>query len=318
VIIASGTAGYVIIEGWGLWDALYMTVITVTTVGYKEVHDLSRGGQIFTVLLALSGVGTVLYIFTLAAAVILERGLPQRLLRRQQARMLERIENHFIVCGYGRIGGIIAREFQRQQIPFVVIERDPVRAKSAADEGLIAIAADASSEEVLKRAGISRARGLISAVGTDAENVYAVLTARGLRPDLFIVGRAETDDAVTKLQRAGASRVISPYQIGAVQMAQTAIRPAVVDFIEIATSSEHLELAMEEIAVSPTSPLAGRAVREANLTQQHDLIVVAIQREHGTMEFNPAPETTIQSGDKLVVIGRPETLQRLDLKAGAE
>ena len=243
LIIAGGTVGYVVIEGWSAWDAFYMTIITVTTVGYEEVHDLSRAGEAFTVVLLLSGVGAALYTFTLLATVVVEGGLPKRLQRRRHERMLETITDHFIICGYGRIGSIVARQFRRQGIPFVVIERSPERLQAAIEDGALGVEADASREDVLKRVGIERARGLIAAVGTDAENVYAVLSARVLRPELFIIGRAETEDATLKLKRAGADRVISPYQIGAVQIAQTALRPAVVDFMELATSAENLELA---------------------------------------------------------------------------
>src|SRR5206468_12247277 len=182
-------------------------------------------------------------------------------------------------CGYGRIGAIVARQFQRQQVPFVVIDRDPERLHAAMDDGVLAVEADASREDVLKRVGIARARGLIAAVGTDAENVYAVLSARVLRPDLFIVGRAETEDATIKLKRAGADRVISPYQIGGVQIAQSALRPAVVDFMEFATSSDNLELAMEQIPIAARSSLANRTIVDANLRQQYGVIVVGIQRE---------------------------------------
>jgi voltage-gated potassium channel len=168
---------------------------------------------------------------------------------------------------------------------------------------------------VLKRVGIDRARGLIAAVGTDAENVYAVLSARVMRPDLFIVGRAETDDATMKLKRAGADRVLSPYQIGGVQMAQTALRPAVVDFFELATSADNLELAMEEITIAKTSALADQSILNANLRQRYGVIVVGIQREDRRMEFNPEPDTLIRTGDKLVVLGRPESLKKLELHA---
>jgi len=315
-VIAGGTLGYMGIEGWGAWDAFYMTVITVTTVGYREVHDLSRTGQAFTVVLLLGGVGAALYTFTLLATVVVEGGLPKRLQRRRRTRMLETIKDHFIVCGYGRIGSIVAREFRRQSIPFVIIERDPARFQAAVDDGVVAVEADASREDVLKRVGIERARGLIAAVGTDAENVYAVLSARVLRSDLFIVGRAETEDGTRKLQRAGADRVISPYLIGAVQIAQTAIRPAVVDFVELATSSDNLELAMEEITINPTSPLSNQSILDASLRQRFGIIVVGIQRQDRRMEFNPEPETAIHAGDKLVVLGRPDSLKRLEAEAG--
>ncbi len=316
-VVLAGTLGYMLIEGWGAWDAFYMSAITVTTVGYREIHELSRVGQAFTVVLLFSGVGAALYVFTLLATVVVEGGLPLRLLKRRQARMLNTIRDHFIVCGYGRIGSIIAGQLRHQGMPFVIIDRDPVRVEAAMMDGLLAVQADASHEEVLKRVGIERARGLIAAVGTDAENVYTVLSARVLRPDLFIVGRAEGDDASRKLLRAGANRVVSPYQIGAVQMAQTAIRPAVVDFVELATNSDNLELAMEEITVAESSSLANQSILDANLRQRFGIIVVAIQRQDLRMEFNPEPDTAIRAGDKLVVLGRPHSLRRLEVEAAA-
>jgi voltage-gated potassium channel len=316
-VIVGSTVGYVVIEGWSWWDAFYMTVITVTTVGYREVHDLSRAGQLLTVLVLFGGVGAALYTFTLLATVVVEGGLPKRLQKRRQSHMLDTIKDHFIVCGYGRIGSIVATQFRAQSIPFVIVERDAARVQEALTAGFLAFEADASHEEVLKRAGIDRARGLIAAVGTDAENVYAVLSARVMRPDLFIVGRAESEDSVQKLQRAGANRVVSPYQIGAVQMAQTAIRPAVVDFVELATSSENLELAMEEITIAAGSPLVDQSILDANLRQRFGIIVVAIQRQDRHMDFNPEPDTAIRAGDKLVVLGRPHSLKRLEAEAAS-
>lgn len=315
LVLVSGTVGYVLIEGWGAWDALYMTAITVTTVGYREVHPLSMAGQAFTVVLLFSGVGAALYAFTMVATAVVEGGLPTRLQWRRRERMLSAIHDHFIICGYGRIGSTVAAQFRRERVPFVVIERDPVRVQSALDDGGLAIEADASREDVLRRAGIERARGLIAVVGTDAENVYAVLTAHVMRPDLYLISRAEGEDAVQKLKRAGASRVISPYQIGAVQIAHTALRPAVVDFVELATSSTNLELAIEQIQVGRTSPLAARTIVEANLRQRFGVIVVGIQRKDQTMEFNPEPDTAIRAGDQLVVLGRPGSLKRLEDEA---
>src|SRR3954470_21871720 len=219
LVIAGGTVGYMLIEGWSAWDSLYMTVITVTTFGYREVHVLSRAGEAFTMLLLIGGVGTALYTFTLLATVVVEGGLHLRLEQRRIRRMIERLDQHFIVCGYGRIGSVVAEELKRQGIPFVIVERDPERVHEIIAAGMLAVEADASREEVLQRLGVERARGFIAAVGTDAENVYAVLTARVLAPNLFIVGRAETDDAERKLLRAGANRVVSPYHIGAIHMA---------------------------------------------------------------------------------------------------
>ena len=314
-VVLAGTLGYMVIERWSAWDAFYMAVITITTVGYREVHDLSFAGQVWTVLLLFGGVGSALYVFTLLATVVVEGGLPLRLQKRRQARMINTIKDHFIVCGYGRIGSIIASQLQKQNVAFVVVERDPARLQAAMMDGVLAVQADASHEDVLKRVGIDTARCLIAAVGTDAENVYTVLSARVLRPDLFIVGRAEGDDAARKLLRAGANRVVSPYQIGAVQMAQTAIRPAVVDFMTLATSSDNLELAMEEIAVMKGSSLGEKSLLDANLRQRFGVIVVAIQRQDGRMDFNPEPDTAILAGDKLVVLGRPHSLRRLEVEA---
>jgi voltage-gated potassium channel len=318
LVIIGGTVGYVLIEGWTVWDAFYMTVITVTTVGYKEVHDLSLAGQAFTVLLLLGGVGTALYTFTFLATAIVEGGLPKRLQRRRLAHMLDTIHDHFIVCGYGRIGAIVADQFRRQGIRFVIVERETTRARAAVNQGMLVVEADATREEVLKEAGIDRARGLIAAVGTDAENVYTVLSARVLNPGLFIIGRAEGEDSVRKMERAGASRVISPYQIGAMQMAQTALRPTVVDFVALATNVENLELSMEEVTIGATSPLVNQSILQANLRQRFGVVVVAIQREDQRMDFNPEPDAMMRAGDKLVVLGRPESLKSLESEASAQ
>jgi len=315
-IVGVATAGYMLIEGWSAWDAFYMTMITVTTVGYREVHTLSRAGEAFTVVVVTVGVATVLYTFSFLMAQVVEGDLHERWAARRRRRMLDDLSNHFIICGYGRIGQIIAREFFRQGVPFVIIERDPERMHEAIDAGYLAVEADASSEHVLKRIGIDRARGFIAAVSTDAENVFAVLTARLLRPDLFIISRAETEDAQAKLHRAGADRVLSPYQIGGLQLAQTALRPAVVDFVQLATSSDNLDLNMEQVKINAGAVLAGRSILEANLRQRFGVVVVGIQRADGTMHFNPAPESVMGVGDFLVVLGQAKNLRELEAAAG--
>jgi voltage-gated potassium channel len=314
-VIAGGTVGYMVLEGWGALDSLYMTVTTITTVGYREVHPLGPRGQLFTVALILGGVSLGLYTLSLLAAGIIEGRLGQRFDERRRKRMIETLNDHFIVCGAGRIGGIIAEEFRRQGVPFVVVERDPERVHAVVAGGDLAVEADASREEVLKAVGIDRARGLIAAVGTDAENVYAVLTARVMRPDLFIIARADSDDAARKLLRAGANRVIQPYQIGAVQMAQTALRPAVVDFVHLATSSEHLELTIEQIRIGSGASIADRTLVDANLRQRFGVIVVGIQRGDGRMEFNPPPEAVMRDGDHIVVLGPSGNLKALEASA---
>jgi voltage-gated potassium channel len=312
LILAAGTVSYVLVEGWGVWDAFYMTVTTVATVGFREVHPLSRAGQVLTVLLIFGGVGTAFYTATLLATRIVEGGLHRQVEQRRFARMLEQLQGHFILCGFGRIGSTIAEELQSRGVPFIVIERDPERTARVKGRGWLGMEADASQESVLVAAGIHRARGLIAAVGTDAENVYTVLTARVVRPDLFIIARVESEDSEHKLRRAGADRVISPYQIGAAHMAQTALRPAVVDFIKLATSSEHLDLSMEQVLVAGASTLVGQRIADSGIRQRFGVIIVAIKRADGTMEFNPPPEAVIQAGDEMVVLGRPNSVKALE------
>jgi voltage-gated potassium channel len=317
LVLVIGTTGYVVIEGWSVMDALFMTVTSITTVGYREVHELSPAGQIFTMILLLGGVGTVFYVLTLMVAGVVEGGLFVRWERRRRARMIDNLRDHFIVCGYGRMGRLIVDEFRRQGVPHVIVDRDPELAHQIIQEGGLAVSADASSEEVLQRIGIHQARGLITAVSTDAENVYIVLSARLLRPDLYIIGRAETEDAVRKLKRAGADRVISPYQIGAQQMALTALRPAVVDFVQLATSTtasdgSHLDLAIEQVKISSGAPFAGKSIVDANLRAQFGVVIVGIQRTDGRMDFNPAPDALMQAGDQLIVMGRSDGLKQLE------
>jgi voltage-gated potassium channel len=311
-VLLTGTLGYVVIERWSVWDGFYMTVTTIATVGFKEVHPLSRAGEVFTVLLIFGGVGTAFYTAMLLATVTVEGGIHRQFARRRFTRMLDNVQHHFILCGYGRIGSIIAEDLARQGVPFVVIERDAERIMTVLERGWLGLSADASREDVLRRAGIGRARGLIAAVGTDAENVYTVLTARVMRPDLYIVARVEVDDAEPKLRRAGADRVIFPYNIGAAHITQSALRPAVVDFVELATTAGHLDLSMEQVRVPGMSPYIGKSLVDAGLRQKFGVIIVAIKRSGGAMEFNPAPEAVIRSGDEMIVLGRPENVKALE------
>ena len=314
--MVGGPVGYMLIEGWSALDAVYMTVITITTVGYGEVHPLSTAGRVFTIGLILVGVGTFFYAATLFMSLLVGGELFERRRTRRLSRMLDDLRDHYIVCGFGRIGAIIANEFARQGAPFVIIERNAERMHRAIERGYLAVAADASNEDVLRRVRIDRARGLIAAVSTDAENVYAILSARLMRPDLFIVGRAESDDARAKIKRAGADRVISPYHLGGLQLAQTALRPAVVDFVELATSSENLDLNLEQVHIGEGSPLIGRSLIEAGLRQKYGVVVVGIRRADGQMDFNPEPDAAMRVGDDLVVLGRATSLRELEAAAG--
>jgi len=314
-VTIGGTVGYMVLEDWTAWDAFYMTIISVTTAGYREVHEMGFYGEAWTVIVLIAGVSTLFYTASLVMAEVVEGQFFQRIEERRFNRMLDQLTNHFIICGYGRIGAVIAEEFRRQGVPYVVVDRDPARVHEVMEAGGMAVAADASREGVLKRVGIERARGLIAAVGSEAENVYTVLTARVLRKDLYIIARIEASDAESKLRAAGADRVLSPYQLGGVQMAATALRPAVVDFMHLATSSDRLDLAAEQIEVSDGSPFVGKTIKDANLRQDFGVIVVAIQRKAGQMEFNPPPEARLAESDQLVVLGNADQLKNLEAKA---
>jgi voltage-gated potassium channel len=311
-VLVFATVGYMVIERWSFADAFYMTVISVTTAGYREVHPLSRAGEVWTELVLVAGVGTLFYSASLVMAFVVEGRLYDHWGRRRRERMIDKLDNHFIVCGFGRIGQMIVAELRHRGVPLIVIERDAERCHGAIESGVLAVAADSSSEEVLKRTGIERARGLIAAVGTDAENVYTVLSARLLNPKLFIVSRAESDESRRRLERAGADRVVSPYQIGAVHLAQMALHPAVVDFMQFATSAANQELNMEQVLVGAGTSLAEQTILEANLRQRFGAMVVGIRRADGKMEFNPAPETRMHAGDHLVVLGPVEQLRSLE------
>ena len=314
-VTTAGTIGYMLVEGWSAWDAFYMTIISVTTAGYREVHPMSRAGEAWTSLVLVCGVSTLFYTASQVMAEVVEGEFFKGVQARRFQRMLDQLTNHFIICGYGRIGSVIAEEFRRQQVPYVVVDRDADRVHQVIANGGMAVEADASRDHVLHSVGISRARGLIAAVGSEAENVYTVLTARELNPSLYIIARSESTDAEPKLLRAGANRVLSPYQLGGIQMAATALRPAVVDFLQLATSSERLELAAEQIEVGDGTLLVGRSIKDANLRQDFGVIVVAIKRQAGHMEFNPPPEAVIASHDQLVVLGSTDQLKALEAAA---
>ena len=314
LVMVGGTIGFMLTEKWDAWDSLYMTL---TTIGGGGGGHVTRPGQVLRAVLILCGVGTAVYASSVLLTLVVDGRLYDRLERRRRMRMIDELTGHFILCGFGRIGRIIAGEFGHRKVPFVVIDRDAEQCHQAMEMGLLAVSADASNEDVLRKVGIARARGLVAAVGTDAENVYTVLSARLLNPKLFIVSRAESEESRRRIERAGADRVVSPYQIGAVQLAQTAIRPAVVDFFQLATSSANLELNMEQVPITAGSGLDGQTLVQASVGQRYGVIIVGIQRANGHMEFNPSAESKMNGGDCLVVLGRSEGLRSLETAATA-
>ncbi|GBE37129.1 voltage-gated potassium channel Kch [bacterium BMS3Bbin07] len=310
LVILSGTVGYSIIEGWTLFDSLYMTVITLSTIGYQEVRPLSFTGRAFTIILVFVGVGAVAYGINNGIRIVFEGEIQKAFGRRKLEKRLKSIRNHFIVCGYGRMGRIICNELKAKDVPFVVVEKE--LPELDADEETVFVYGDATKDDILRQAGIEKARGLISVLSTDAQNLYVVLSARELNPSLFIVARAGEEGSGQKLLRAGADRVVSPYHIGGHRIAQTVLKPAVVDFLEFATRSGNLELQMEEIPVEGGSLIAEKTIHEAGVGRELGVIVVAIKRKDGDMKFNPVHNTLIKAGDTLIAIGETEKLKALE------
>ena len=315
-VISFGTIGYSLIEGWNVFDSLYMTITTLTTVGYGEVHALTNAGRAFTIVLILFGVGAMFYALGVAARVIFEGEIREILGRKKLNKKIEKIENHYIICGYGRMGKIICKEMMQNNASFVVIEKTTGILNSI-DKDILVLEGDATQDSVLKAAGVERASALISVLSSDAENLYVVLSARGLNPKLKIVARASEEGVEDKLVRAGADNVISPYHIGGVRIAHTVLKPAVVDFIEFATRSRNIELQIEEIKVKEGSHIVGRGLDECGIRKDLGIIIVAIKRAAGDMEFNPTSASVIKQGDTLIAMGETKQLEALERLVGA-
>ena len=308
-IISFGTAGYIFIEGWSFLDSLYMTVITLSTVGYREIRELSDAGRWFTIILIIGGVGTMLYALSTGARFMLEGELQEIYGRRRLEKKMKELKDHYIICGYGRMGKIIVKELKDERVKFVVIEKDPVIHEK---EEAFVIAGDATQDEILKEVGIERAKGLITVLSTDAENLYVVLSAKGLNPHLFIVARAGEEGSEQKLLRAGADRVISPYHIGGLRIAHTVLKPAVVDFIELATKSGNIDLQLEEITIPDLSDYSGLSLDQCGFGKELGVIIVGIKKPSGDMKFNPTYLTLIEPGDTLIALGEVSKLKVLE------
>ncbi len=311
IFIFLGSLGYVWIEEWNYFDALWMTVITLTTVGYSEVRPLTPVGRVYSIFLMLAGIGVMFYIITGLARIIVEGEIRDALGKRKLQRTIKKLRDHYIICGYGRIGEIIARQLKERHIPFVVVETQPDLVLDLEELGYNILVGDATKEEVLLEAGIERAKGLVAVVSSDANNVFIVLTARSLNPGIFILARAAEPGSQQKLLRAGADRVESPYELGGRKMAQTILRPNVVTFLDLAMKEE-VDLSMEEIPVAATSTLVGMALKDSGIRQKLNTIIISIKRANGDMIFNPSPGTQIDAGDTLIALGVRQNLELLE------
>ncbi len=311
-LLLFGTSGYMLLEGSSFNDGLFMTVITIASVGYSEVVPLDLAGRYFTMVLILLGLGFVLFIVGRITEAIVEGGLRKTYGRYKMQKKVASLKDHFIVCGFGRIGNVICGILKDHHRPFVVIESDPAVAQPIRDMDYLVIEGEAADDEILLTAGIKRAKGLIATASSDADNVYIALSARGLNPELYIMARSSGQEgAETKLLRAGADKVISPYFIGATRMAQLLLRPTVMDFLDLTIGASGLGLRLEELSLSETSHCVGKSLLDSQLRKHFDLIVVAIKRAAGDMLFNPNPQTTLESGDTLVVLGDQANIKAL-------
>jgi voltage-gated potassium channel len=312
LLVTTGTIGYHLTEEFGYFEALYLTIITLTTIGYGDIYPHTVAGRTFTMVLVVGGVFTLFYAAMAAIRTIVSGEVGDIFGRQVMERKLERITHHLIVCGHGRMGRLVCRQFSAEQLPFVVIDCNADSLANFQVPHGIPLHGDATSDEVLRRAGIERARALVAVMASDADNLYTTMSARLLNERLFIVARVEDPQAEPKMLRAGADRVVSPYQIGGERMAQAVLRPAVVDFIELATKTEHFALQIEETRVAENSPLAGCSLQDSRIRADLKTMIVAIKKQAQHMVFNPPPDAQIEAGDILIAIGARESLDQLD------
>jgi voltage-gated potassium channel len=315
-LAALGTLGYMVIEGWNVLDSLYMTVITLATVGYKEVHPLGPMGQAFTIILIAFGVSIVFWAVTSVFEIIVSERLWHTLMRRRMQNEISRIRDHYIVCGYGRMGQEIVRVFLRTKVPHVVVETNPEQMPKLIEQGIPYIEGDASDDKILLAAGIMRAKGLVTVGPTDEGNVFITLTARGLNPHLHIIARSIREDNEDKLRRAGANRVMSPYTTGGRRIAFAALRPHVVEFLDATVHADHLVFELEDIVVTTKAPFAGKAIKDCGIREKSGATILAVRGVDGALNYNPRSDTVIREGDVLIMVGTTDELAVANKYAG--
>jgi len=319
LILAIGTVGYMVIEGWGFLDALYMTVTTITTVGYREIQPLSTGGRVFSMLLILGGVGVILTGLGTIVEYAIKAQLSGTLKRRAVKKQVGKLRNHYIICGYGRVGESVARQFAAQKAAFVIVDRDPESLRRAESDGHLVVEGDATSDEALESAGIKKAKGVVAAVGSDADNISVTLSARVLNPQLLIAARASSETTISKLKRAGADRVVSPYGIGGRQMAVLMLKPLVSDYLDVVTGGGALEFRVEELQLTGKCCAVGRSIRDLSVRKATGATILAVRRGGtGAFDTNPSPDALLEAGDTIIAIGTPVEIGSLEELLGAE
>lgn len=315
LLALTGTSGYMYIEHMPVLDAVYMTVITLATVGYRELKELSDVGKVFTMGLIIVGVAALAWALQSAVEVVVGEQLTRSIWRRRMDKAIDGMKDHYIVCGHGRMGQQITKELQRQGLPFVVVENDPDQVPLIESLGYPFVLGSAADDASLLAAGVKRAKGLVTVGPTDADNIFVTLTARGLNPSLYIVARSVTLEDEEKLRRAGADRVLSPYVIGGRRMTAALLRPTVADFLDVVMHSESLQLEMEEVAIGANSRIAGHSLTEVALLSPSGPTVVGLKTKAGEMQPGPCPVCILEPGDTLIVIGTEEQIEALRVAA---
>lgn len=310
VILVGGTAGYMVISGVSFLDALYMTIISITTVGYREIIPLTPSGKIFTILVIVVGLGIVFYFLQTIVEDTLEGRIRKIFGRRKMQKNMARMSHHVVVAGFGRMGEVVCKELEEARVEFIIIENSLQRFAVAEERNYPVLNANAADEDALKAAGLDKARVFISLLSDDADNILAVITARDINPGLIIITRALDAANEKKMSRAGANRVVSPYELSSHRIVRMVEKPNVVDFFDSLLSSQKYKLSLEELAVSEGSEFNGRSIREAGFRERFNAIIVAVRRD-GEMIFNPGPDLSMRSGDILILIAEPETLRKM-------
>jgi voltage-gated potassium channel len=310
-IVVIGVAGYMAIEHWSFLDAVYMVAITLSTTGFQEVHPLSQTGRMFTVLIVVTGVGTTLYAAVRAVEIIVEGEMVGYQKRKRMKSLIKDMRNHYIICGFGRVGHQVAEAFDGARLPYVVIDGKPETIDELDARGIPSIIGDVTSDDILNEAGIKVARALVACSDSDVANVYVTLSARALNPNVFIVARSALKDTEKKLMMAGANRVISPYFISGSRMAALATRPVTSDFLDLVTHGGHVDFQLYELSVEEGSSLIGKSLESADITRVVGASILAIRKADGRFDLQPRASSKIDKNDVLLVIGTQEQFERL-------
>lgn len=313
LVFVSSIVGYHLLGGYSWLEAAWMVVITISTVGFSENSNSPASIQILTIAVILLGVTSSVYTFGGFIQLLLEGEVEQAFGRRKMTLDINRLTNHVIICGFGRMGHDLVRQLQHRGIPFIAVDLDSEKIRTAHELDILSIQGDATSEEVLQAAKLSTARALVTALPSDAENVFITLTARNLRPDIQIIAKSEQESSCRKLRQAGADKIVMPHRVGAQQMERMISRPTTADLIGLFAEASHLEMELDELLVSNQSQLAGRTIAESKIKDQYNLLVVGIKNENGDFRFNPHPTDIVDKQDTLLVIGNVDDINRMKL-----